>query len=69
MKKYIYPEDHGAKGDGITDDTEAFRKTQEKAMRTGRPVWLSGDKLYLIKPDELWPDENLRARLETKWIH
>lgn len=41
---YVMPEDFGAKGDGVTDDTEAFRQ----AFLTDKPVICMPNKEYIV---------------------
>lgn len=45
-------DDHGAKGDGVTDDTEAFRSAWEVACSTNSRSILKipAGKVYLVRP-------------------
>lgn len=45
--KIVTPETYGAKGDGATDDTEAFRDALEQLRNTGG-ILLLGPKTYLV---------------------
>ena len=44
LKYYVTPEEYGAVGDGITDDTQAF----EDAFRSGYPVYCLPNKTYIV---------------------
>ena len=44
MYYYVTPEMYGAKGDGVTDDTQAF----QDAFLTGKPVICHANKTYIV---------------------
>lgn len=44
VRYYVTPEEFGAKGDGVTDDTEAFRQ----AFLTDKPVICMPNKEYIV---------------------
>ncbi|HHK8231261.1 TPA: phage head-binding domain-containing protein [Serratia marcescens] len=48
---YVRPEDYGAKGDGITPDSEAF----SRAAAEGKDLWLDGAKTYYIETPSILP--------------
>lgn len=45
LRGYTFPEDYGAKGDGVTDDTLAIQSALDA---TRRGVWFSAGKTYRI---------------------
>lgn len=44
---YVTPEQYGAKGDGVTDDSGAFQQAVLAAQSTGKGVYLASPKYYL----------------------
>lgn len=49
--KVVYVDEFGAKGDGETDDTEAFESAWKEACSSSRTVFrVSKGKTYLVKP-------------------
>ncbi|XP_044467840.1 polygalacturonase [Mangifera indica] len=49
-KNTVIVDDFGAKGDGSTDDTEAFKKAWQEACSQGAVLVVPGDKTYYLKP-------------------
>ena len=43
---FIFPEDYGAKGDGITDDADAIQNCIADAETTKKVIYFSGGKVY-----------------------
>lgn len=58
-KKYVYYEDFGAKGDGVTDDWKAIHDAHEYANEMGLPVKAKSGATYYIKDPETF------ARIKT----
>jgi hypothetical protein len=52
------PEDYGAIGDGVTDDTTAMQAWLANDRGLG---WLSANKTYLVQPNTLQPPAGFRA--------
>ncbi|XP_019414739.1 PREDICTED: polygalacturonase-like [Lupinus angustifolius] len=49
-QKTIYVNDYGAKGDGRTDDTEAFKKAWQATCSSEEAIVLLAQNNYLLKP-------------------
>ena len=43
---FIFPEDYGAKGDGVTDDADAIQNCIADAEATKKAIYFSGGKVY-----------------------
>ncbi|MBB3132106.1 hypothetical protein FHS19_006833 [Paenibacillus rhizosphaerae] len=46
QQAFVSPEDFGAKGDGVHDDTSGLRQAIQVAETTGKEVYLSPNKIY-----------------------
>lgn len=48
LRRVIYPERYGVVGDGVTDDTDAWGVALDASAQTGKLVYCTGGKTYLI---------------------
>lgn len=56
----FYPEDFGAAGDGVTNDTTAINAAQAAAVAAGGTVWLGAGRRYLA--GLAFTDQNVRIK-------
>lgn len=64
IKSYVYYDDFGAIGDGITDDTEAIRAAHAYANENGGTVKASVGKNYLIRDI----DKTIVVKTDCEWV-
>ena len=62
--QYVYPEWMGARGDGVTDDSDCISKSIELSYVVNKPVFITG--VYLISNDI---EINLGLRFFGTYIH
>lgn len=55
MLFFVTPEQYGAVGDGVNDDTDAFRQCLQQAVAKKLPVYLYPHKTYYFPADEPQP--------------
>src|SRR5699024_12702282 len=58
----LYPEDYGAKGDGLQDDTLAIEETINEAIASNSTVFLNSSKTYKIT-------KNIVIKAGNKTVH
>lgn len=61
---FVTPEQFGAKGDGVTDDTEAFKA----AIDSGKAIILTAGKTYKIATIELTKNVSMYGSGNAPWI-
>lgn len=57
IKDYVTPEVYGAKGDGVTDDSNAFQRMLNECKSTGKIIYLKGS--YYLGKSVMVPNDSV----------